>query len=683
MGKSKPRQRVKNRSDPTGKPVKPPADPELAAIREKSILPVLKDLKSPDLKTRSSAARAIVNIIEDEKCRKLLLREQIVKILLEQTLTDSSLETRTDGWGILRNLALEEEADFCIHLYRQDILTAIGGVVKTVYCSFVFIQMHGTYFCQIIQTLESQETPLSKLPKAQQDILWNLTSSIISLLSSLSEAQDEIVEAITKLPIIINFLFGLLAFDSTPSEVQHEVLSCLIALTEDNKPIAQHVVDNGDQLKLLIKIKDSSSSTAVPACGVLHNIFVTLQWFDHNTPMEGASDAMLIPVLVNSLDRSNFHGSNGNSPNSNPDQILQLALEIIASIATSLQEALEHGSRNEKPFEGFGDVIEPMNEDGEDMDEDEENLGDDDNDNGEMNDDEIDADMELVTGDGPDDDENPPEEVTLNSLVRSAARKILSLARPNSASTADIIQNCALSALNNIAWTISSIDFSTGHLNSLQKYWASLAQSIWNEIVTPVLASNTADIELASAITSLAWAVSRSVRGSIKIGAEEQRKFMALYQASKGLGQAGAEANGAKKAEEDTDAFQGLGVKCIGVLGSLALHPAPVELNREIGVFLLTVLSSLPDAAPADTVEALNQLFDIYADKSFAFDEPVFWGNNFYKHLEDIQPKAKKMAKSIDKRKFGELRSRADEAVLNLGRFLVYKRKEKANKGDD
>lgn len=134
MGKSKPRtrDRARNRDNPAGKPVKPPSDPELAAIREQRILPVLKDLQSAEHKTRSAAASAISNIIEDTKCRKLLLREQIVKVLLEQTLTDSNLDTRTAGWGILRNLALEEEADFCIHLYRQDVLTAIEGVVKTV-----------------------------------------------------------------------------------------------------------------------------------------------------------------------------------------------------------------------------------------------------------------------------------------------------------------------------------------------------------------------------------------------------------------------------------------------------------------------------------------------------------------------------------------------------------------------
>ena len=535
---------------------------------------------------------------------------------------------------------------------------------------------------QIIQTIESQETPLTKLPKPQQDLVWSLTSSVINLLSSLSEAQDEIVEAISKIPTITNFLFGLLAFESTPTEIQNEVLSCLTALAEDNKPLAERVVENGDWLKKLVQIKDSGDLKAVAACGVLHNVFVSMEWFDHNTPMQGASDAMLIPTLVQSMDQaSHNNGTNGGATLSSPDQILQLALEITASIATSLQEALEHGSKNEKEFEGFGGDTEPMNDDDADeMEADDEDLGEgeEDEEDDEMTQEEIEADMDLVTGDGPDDGESPSEEVTLDRLVRDAAPKILSLAQQSSENGPN--QNLALSALNNIAWTISTIDFSTGHLNSLQKFWSLLTQRIWNEVVSPVLASNTADIELASSITSLAWAVSRSVKGAIVLKPEEQRKFMALYQASKGLNKNVTGANGGKKLDDAPDAFQGLGVKCIGVLGSLALDPAPIELNREIGVFLLTVLSALPDAPAADSVEALNQIFDIYADESYSFDEPVFWADGFYKHLEEIQVKVKKMAKSIDKRKFGELRARADEAILNLGRFLVYKRKEKAGK---
>ncbi|CZS88810.1 hypothetical protein WAI453_010603 [Rhynchosporium graminicola] len=661
MGKSKPRIRNKNRTNPAAKPI---TDPELAALRDQRILPVLKDLQSPDLKARSAAARAITNLVEDQKSRKLLLREQIVRILFEQTLTDSNLETRTDGWGILRNLTLEEEPDFCIHLYRQDVLTAIDGVLKT-----------------IVQTIESQDTPLQKLPGAQQEILWNLTSSIISLVASLAEAQEEIAEAISKDSTIITFLFGLLTV-STPSHIQNEVLSCLTILTEDNKILDQQVVD-GDWLKGLLRIKDAETIDSIAACGVLHNVFVTMKWFDHNTPVEGASDAMLIPTLVKYMEHSRpqSNGTNGHTLSSSPDEVLQLVLEITASIATSLQEALEHGSRNEKTFEGFD---EPVNADIGDMEDldirdngEEEDVKEEESD-GEMNQDEIDAEMEMVLGEDSNEEDSPSEQATLDLLVRHVAPQLLSLARP--LQDANPIQEHALSALNNIAWTISSIDFSSGHLKRLQNSWATITQSIWNDLVSPVLASNTADIELASSVTSLAWAVARSVKGTIQIKPDEQRKFMALYQASKGLDNP---SNGDPKAKDETDAFQGLGVKCIGVLGSLAMDPAPVELNREIGIFLLTTLSALPDVPAADTVEALNQLFDIYADKSYSFDEPVFWGDNFSKHLEEIQPKAKQLAKSIDKRKFGELRSRTDEAILNLGRFLVYKRRERKQKAED
>lgn len=134
MGKSR-RNRgsaAHHRRDPLAKPVKPPSDPELAALREAKILPIIRDLKSADPKARSAASSAISSIIQEERCRKLLLREQIVYIVLSQTLTDAALESRAAGWGILQVLAQEEDTDFCIHLYRLDILTAIEHASKAV-----------------------------------------------------------------------------------------------------------------------------------------------------------------------------------------------------------------------------------------------------------------------------------------------------------------------------------------------------------------------------------------------------------------------------------------------------------------------------------------------------------------------------------------------------------------------
>jgi hypothetical protein len=539
----------------------------------------------------------------------------------------------------------------------------------------------GTNCEKIIQTISSQDTPFSQVPKAEQTLVWSLTGSIVNLLASLSEAQEEIVEAISRISSIVQFLFGLLSYDLAPTEVQNEALSCLTALTEDNKPLVQNIVENKEWIKRLVQIKDANDLKAVAACGVLHNIFTCMEWFDHNTEKEGISDATLIPTLVKALSGTNAESdiADNDSSVSNPDQILRLALEITASIATSLQEALQHGTQYEKEFEGFDDNIE-VDSDEDKMEDDEELEEGEDEGDGEMNQDEIDADMDLVTGGGQDGAETHAEELTLDRLVRNAAPQVLQLVRSSHQTSweSESMQNHALSALNNIAWTVSSIDFSTGHLNDLKNFWSTLAHSIWVEAISPVLDSNTADIDLASSITSLAWAVSRSVQGTILTRPDEHRKFMALYQASKNLHNAELQSNGNKNPSDDTsDAFQSMGVKSIGVLGGLALNPASIEINKEIGIFLLTVVTALPDTQPAEAVEALNQIFDIYADKSYAFDEPVFWGAGFYKHLEETLPKVKKMAKTIDKRKYGELRSRADEAVLNLGRFLKYKKTER------
>lgn len=140
MAKSR-RNRAARRKDPIAKPTKPPSDPELAALRTSKVLPVLTDLQSADPKSRSAAASAIANIITDPRCRKLLLREQVVHIVLTQTLTDSAIESRAAGWGILDVLAQEEEADFCVHLYRQDVLTAIEFAAKMVRCRSLLSQL--------------------------------------------------------------------------------------------------------------------------------------------------------------------------------------------------------------------------------------------------------------------------------------------------------------------------------------------------------------------------------------------------------------------------------------------------------------------------------------------------------------------------------------------------------------
>ncbi|KAL7899294.1 hypothetical protein HDV63DRAFT_393965 [Trichoderma sp. SZMC 28014] len=674
MGKSK-KQRAGHRSDPVAKAVKPPSDPELAALRESKILPIINNLKSADPKSRSTAASVISSIIQDTKCRKLLLREQIVYLVLTQTLTDAALESRAAGWGILQVLAQEEEADFCVHLYRQDVLTAIEFASKL-----------------IQDKILSKEAPFAKLPKAEKGFISSIAASLVSLLMALAEAEDEIMESISNNNTITSLLFSLITYTSQDDEdpisaIRGDAMACLMVLSEDNTNLAKYITSTHGSIacyETLVALKDDVSGDGVLACTVLHNIYASLLEVKNLSPqIDVADDADLIPTLAKAMagfipGQSEANGSGWSSPS----EFQQLALETIASIGTSLGVEMggsaqlfskkEFGSGaaaagkesgDENDDEDMDEVGEDLGDDIEGEDEDEEEGDDDD----EMNEDEIEADMDMVTG-GDHGDDNIDDLPTLKSLIQIAIPELIRLASLQPTDDLSLkIQGHALSALNNIAWSVSLIDFSEDSNKDVLGAWTPVARGLWQQVVTPILASDTADVDLATQVTSIAWAVARALHGETPLQPNEHRKFISLYQATKG----------APALQDPEDPFQALGVKCVGVLGQLALNPAPVDLNREIGTFLVTLVAGLPGTPTADAVEAFNQVFDIYGDEEYAYDAEVFWKSDYLKHLDGTVSKAKAMAKSVNKSQQPELRDRADEVVMNLTRFLSYKKKHK------
>lgn len=680
MGKARKNRVRANRADPIAKAVKPPSDPELAALRESRILPVVKDLQSADIKSRTAAAGAIANIVQDTKCRKLLLREQIVPIVLTETLTDNSIDSRAAGWEILKVLVQEEESDFCVHLYRLDLLTAIEHAAKA-----------------LNETLASTEPPFAKLTKAQQRIVWDMSNSLLVLLNSLALARDEILDAIVANQNVIRFLFRIVATDVVPQESFEETLSCLMTLSEDNLPLGQAITDDQETrcYDKLLELVAAGGPRSVLACGVLHNVFASLQWLDHSPGKDGACDAVLVPSLSKALEQP----PPSNKDNGQADswaQMMQAALEIVASIGTDLQTALEKGNRpvpgaaaKDEEWNGIEDTEkddDAMDVDegsGDDNDEDEDKEDEeeeDDEEEGDSDDEEFDeADLEKVTGMDSEDEseENLDDLPTLRELINKAIPQLIRLT--NIAVDDDnsiAIQDHAISALNNIAWTISCIDFSEGENTNIWKAWAPAGKRIWQRTISPILEADNADLQLATQLTSLAWAVARSLSGTTPLGKNEHRKFMSLYQVSKAQ-QNVITPDENKEQQPQEDPFQGLGVKCIGVLGALARDPAPIDINREVGVFLMTLLGSAgePGVAPADIIQALNEVFDIYGDEEYTCDAEVFWKDGFLSHLEELQPKLKAVAKGINKRTFEELRIKADEAMVNLGRFVQYKKK--------
>lgn len=457
-------------------------------------------------------------------------------------------------------------------------------------------------------------------------------------------------------------------------------------LCEDNDKLAQAIsIAGNNTFETLLSLKDKPDGEGVLACATLQNIFASLETSRGvQIPIDG-DESILIPTLTKviasySADQPPAAGDSW----SEPAQYQQLALETLASIGTSLTAVM--GGPVEASNAAGKKVAAPREQDGgddENMDEidddvrsqsgdegmDEEREGDEEEeDDDEMTHEEMQADMDMVLGD--DDDDNMDDDIpVLQALRQKALPELIRIAASQpSSEVAMAMQGHALSALNNIAWSLSLVDFAVKQNAGILAAWSPAATAIWEQVISPILASDTADLGLATQVTGLAWAVARALRGKTPLKADEQRKFMTLYQATKG---------GAEQESPDDDPFQSLGVKCIGVIGQLALDPCPVDMNRELGTFLVTVVSSLPQTPAAEAVEALNQLFDIYGEEEYAYDAAVFWANNFAKHLEVAVPKARAMAKSVNKKDQPELRLRADEAVMNLTRFLSYKAKHK------
>lgn len=525
---------------------------------------------------------------------------------------------------------------------------------------------------QITDSLSGPDAAsFAKSPQAAQTLVWNIGQALVTIISALAEAQDDILLAVAANDQVLGLLFALVRSEAVPTAVVNSTLSCMVTLSEDNRQFVERILGDSHTkcFKQLVAFKLGGGLRAVLACGVLHNVFTVMQWDDANPGREKSSDAALIPELSAAMQQA---GAPDNQSDSDPTEVLELALEILASIGTNLQESLMRGNKSQhEVFKGTGVKDEGMEVDGDEDDDEGEGLSDEEGkgEDEEMDQDEMEADMDMVTG--ADDQSDAVSGVddlpTLKLLMQDAIPQVIKTfqsPRENEASSS-LIRTHAVTTLSNIAWTVSCLDFSDAPNETILKAWIPIAQTIWKQVVAAVLASDTSDVGLATIVTSLAWALARTLREQAPLEGGEHKRFISLYHASKSL-----------PAEND-DPFQSLGVKCVGVLGQLAMDPAPMELNREIGVFLLTVVTALPETPAADAVEALNQLFDIYGDEEHACDKQVFWRDGFLKHFEEVTPKLKAAAKQVDKRTQTELRTRADEAILNLSRFIQYKQKHK------
>ena len=308
----------------------------------------------------------------------------------------------------------------------------------------------------------SKDLEFSKRSKPEQETILSIASSLISLLTALAEAQDEILEAISRNATIIRLLF-LLTSDELASNpeivsLRSDALACLMILCEDNEQLSDLVVNTKQHRTYgtLLSLRKTANGDGVLACGVLHNLFSSLE--DQDIAL-GADNSLLIPTLSQALKAYEPGQMYDGVGWANPFEYQQLALEILASIGTTLNTA-EAKPQTEEKSEAKDDEDMADADADEDVSDGEEEGGEEEE---EMDDDELEADMELVTGaDRNEEDSNIDDLPILKTLIDNALPELIRIASLSPTDDTSLrMQGHALAALNNIAWSVSLIDFTT------------------------------------------------------------------------------------------------------------------------------------------------------------------------------------------------------------------------------
>ncbi|EPX71010.1 uncharacterized protein SOCG_01231 [Schizosaccharomyces octosporus yFS286] len=666
MGKANVRRRNqrKNRLNPLKK--QDGAIKELPLDLKESALPVLSRLENPEAKERSWAASAISSIIvSSSEGRLQLLKNGLVSKLMNR-LTDDSIEVVVEVTGALRNLVIEEEYAVLIDLYRKNILAPLGTWQDKI----------DSFIENIVQEktkLESYED------KGFFSCLCAIAENVASLYLNLGETTFQVLNSLNQRNVL-SFLFRLIVpAAKVPLPVVETSLQALFTLTDDNDNGLMSFLQNPNNTPdaiidlLHFYMKSDSPLAKVYSVGCLFNIYqskVVAKNFGELLSSESLLEILSnesLPILtallpdeqsyLNFVDRDlQSFKKNGVTQLKDEEAILSpdllvvpAALEILSSL-TSLLQSLAEGHVEEE----FGDSFVAEDDSSKNL-EDLSSI----------------VDEEPMNSDQPMDVDNASNEKSNSKLIEYMLDSVLPKLSSyfswlSKFSSNDVPSNLrsyllevserTIECLNNVSWSCNGV---FNDISDSSKKWKMQATQLVQWLFQSIFAGLHNNSWPFSADTftvscGLLWAAARAApEVSNSITAEDITSLIHY-----------ASAHGSLDAQ----------VRIFGAFATLG-RTDNISVNEIIGQTLFSCLS-LSEPNPQLTVEALNTIYDVYGDKSYPYDGPVFQQRNYLQTLAESLPKISQMVKRINRKSDGLLRFRAEEALENLDAFIEYKQSE-------
>ncbi|GJJ76330.1 hypothetical protein EMPS_08689 [Entomortierella parvispora] len=666
----------------------------LQPVPVETILPLIQKLSSTDPNERAWAAAGASNLLmHDAATRRLMLSRNLIGALIER-LTDSQHEVVVEALGALRNLTVVGGQEVISEMYNKNVLTPVTALIPALNT-------------MIDNMLTAPST--SGEEQEKRKTVWDWAENVISVVWAMCEHSEKALKFVNGLNVIPFLMAFVSNVGKLPPRVVVAAAQCLYTLTDDNPDCRVVFVKNPDYVKPFMAILNTNVEAEEElliktlACGIvinlrsiispkaadsdfsdIHNAVLPVLSSALNFDLQKASTDAAAAAQVANSQKQEIDLSKPNQPATTEEQTLalietrlqtlQLALELIANVCTESVEGVDHEDNEEQDW-GEDNADDDM-----EADDDEDEMEDD-----AKKDDDLDEntlrEMEQLAAASAEVPMDLSSHPIINILINTVFPALIHLGTPTPLSfpeqevptpatvapliTAQLATTHlrAIEALNNFLLTMA--DAVPGRWWYKQR--KADAEQCWSWLFQQagVIAGKGVQVgaeekgqELRGAILDATvgclWTLARGLEGDVPLSDFHIPALIGAY------------------ASTTSDSMR---VKAIGCLGVVARRQGAIENNKVIGEFLINLLKNKPSTEAC--VEALNAIYDVYADAEFDYDLPVYVQGNFNQELKGLVKMIKFMVRNIDRRKDKDLRNRADEAAMNLIEFIKYKEKER------
>ena len=627
MGKLKRgRKNQKSRLNPIGKSPNSTADQKKDEnLRQSKILPLINKLTSKVPNEKAMALSAITVIAEDPRMRTLLLKEKLIPIVLEQCLNDSNDEIVVESFGLLRNLSIEEGYDVITYLWRSNIWVTIEASLSKIAHSFKYI--HDP-------TSTDKSTDKTKLT-----LLYDFTENIFSLVITLASGSQDIYDSIfDKMDTVLTLVFDLIKVQINPetklkftTKLFNSCLEFIYEFSSESLEFVNKLISNEDfNLEKINEYVNNQSNR-------LGMVYVEGIKFNYNEIATA-----------------------GKSQQSLSAEILLKIFDLLHNI--DLNKLVEDLIKAEKqPIQkdtNPKDVLKNLQDDAKLQAKSDLTC--------------LEVALDIITSTFEYlsvNETNPSQPIDLsNEILEILISKIYPLL--SELIKFELTNNGVLLLLSKVSVSINNLTWLMLSNESIPTPWFEACLQLWDLFIQ--VSSKLSDEETQKITLNILWGIAKSLGPEIrnKVQTEMIQNLIAKGQEI---------SNNNNEKDKDIDEKLELYLSIVGFVGSLAPIIGNIEITSAIGEFLMSSLELCTSTNPVANevvIETLNSIYDIFCDKNFDYDEPVFVQQKYLQRLIAIEPKIKAMYKKIDKNKYEQLKVKGEEAWTNLGRFIKYKESE-------